>query len=152
MVAQKKIEVGEAIRVSGVWRFYLNGKLVREEKNLVVTSGLGLIASLLANEQTNACSVHIAWGTGETAAVAGNTVLESETGRKAATTRTRTGAVLKLRAFLITTEGNGTWTEFGVFFAGTDAAGSGTLFNRILPTGGVTKTLGDTLTVEVESC
>ena len=140
----------EAITVTGIWSFYLNGKLVKREKNLVVTTGLGLIASLMANDQTNDCSVHLAWGTGTTAAAAGDTTLEIEEDRKAITTRRSSGAVLEIRTFLLTTEGNGDWTEFGIFFVGTDDADSGTLLNRILPVGGVSKTILDTLTVEVE--
>jgi len=139
----------ESIRIIGEWLFYLDGVLVKQEKNLIVNAGLNYLASLLANENTNNISIYLAYGTGTTAAAAGDVKLQTEGGRKIVSTKTRSGVVAKLRTFLITTEGIGTWTEFGIFMAGTSAADSGTLLNRILPTGGIAKTASTVLTIEV---
>lgn len=141
--------MNEDLKVYGEWLFYENGRLIKKEKNLIVTAGLNYLASLLTAENTNAMSIHLAYGTGTTAAAAGDVKLETEGGRKAVTTKARSGAIAKLRTFLITTEAIGTWTEFGIFLAGTDAADSGTLLNRILPTGGINKTANTVLTIEV---
>ena len=139
----------DSIKVTGEWLFYLDGVMVKREKNLIVGAGLNYLASLLVNENTNDMSIYLAYGTGNTPAAAGDTKLQTEGGRKIVSTKTRSGAVAKLRTFFITTEANGTWTEFGIFLAGTTVADSGTLLNRILPTGGIAKTASTVLTIEV---
>ena len=139
----------DKISVTGEWLFYLDGVLVKREKNLIVGVGLNYLASLLVNENTNDMAVYLAYGTGTTAAANGDIKLEIESGRKIVSTKSRSGAMAKLRTFFITTEANGTWTEFGIFLAGTTVADSGTLLNRILPTGGIAKTASTVLTIEV---
>lgn len=138
----------DKIKISGEWSFYANGKLICKEKNLIVASGLNYLAGLLINETTNDIPIYLAYGTGTTAAASGDSKLETEGGRKIITSATRAGAVAKLRTFFITTEAIGTWTEFGIFLSGTTATDSGVLLNRILPTGGISKTAVTVLTVE----
>ena len=132
------------------WRWIYEDGTVIEEENYLPNSGLAILAALICGEQTNSCSWHIAWGTGTTAAVAADATLEVESGRKAKTSLWRESYTVKVRVFLLTTEGNGTWTEWGLFIAGTDAADSGELVSRVLPAGGVTKTNSQVLTVEID--
>jgi hypothetical protein len=148
-VSSIKTEKEEAIRISGEWLFYLDKKLILKDKNLLVTSGLNYLASLLVNEKSNDMSVYLAYGTGVTPAADGDTTLGSESGRKIVSTKTRSGATALIRSFFLASEANGTWSEFGLFLAGTEGLNSGTLLNRILPIGGILKSASTVLTIEV---
>ena len=129
--------------------FYLDGVLVKREKNLIVGVGLNYLASLLVNENTKRYGVYLGLRYGQHSGCKRGYKAEIESGRKIVSTKSRSGAMAKLRTFFITTEANGTWTEFGIFLAGTTVADSGTLLNRILPTGGIAKTASTVLTIEV---
>lgn len=144
------LRLKEDVRFKGTWRFIFDDGTIIEEENLITTSGLGILAALICGDQDNSCSFVLGWGTGVTAAAAGDTSLETESSRKQVTTKTRSSSTVILSTFLYSTEANGTWTEFGVYVAGTLIAGTGTLLNRILPVGGVTKTAGTNLTVEID--
>lgn len=139
----------DTVKVTGEWLFYLDGKLVRREKNLLVQVGLNYLASWLANETTNDVPVHLALGTGTTAPAASDTKLESEQLRKDVSSITRQANIVRFRTFFLASEANSTWTECGVFLAGTNNANSGTLLNRITPTGGISKSGNTVLTIEV---
>lgn len=147
---RKKLK--DKIKIKGEWIFTLDDgtkKIEKFEKNLLVQSGLNFLAALLINEETNAMSIYCAYGTGTTAAASGDTTLEAEGGRLAITSKSRLANVAKLRTFFTTAQANGTWTEWGIFLAGTSQADSGTLLNRVLPSGGIAKTSSTVLTVEV---
>jgi len=144
----------ENIGVSGTWLFAWRGKdgnilESREEHNLITQSGLNSLASLFIGELAQSSAIYLALGTGETAAASGDKKLEAEGYRKILTSKTRELNEVRLRFFLTTTEANGEWSEMGVFLAGTDIKDSGTMLNRILPTGGIRKASNQTLTVEV---
>lgn len=139
----------EGIKVKGEWLFYLDGKLVKQEKNLITQAGLNYLASLLIAENTNDMSIHLALGTGTTPPAATDTKLVAEGLRKAVSAKTRQANMVRLRTYFLPNEANGTWTEFGIFLAGTDVTNTGTLLNRITPSGGISKASNTTLTVEV---
>jgi hypothetical protein len=139
----------ETIKVTGEWLFYLDGQLVKQEKNLIVQAGLNFLASLLINETTNSIPFHLALGTGTTAPAATDTKLVNETLRKEVSAKTRSANMVRLRTFFLSGEANSTHYEFGIFLAGTATKDSGTLLNRITPTGGISKTSQQVLTVEV---
>jgi len=140
----------EAVKVSGEWLFYLDGKLIKREKNLLVQAGLNFLAALLINEQTNSIPFHLALGTGTTAPAATDTKLVAEEVRKLVSAKTRQANMVRLRTFFTSQEANNpAWTEFGIFLAGTSNKDSGTLLNRITPAGGISKTAQQVLTVEV---
>jgi len=143
--------INEAIHVTGEWLFYLDGQLIRREKNLIVQSGLNFLAQLLIREngQTNDIPIHLSLGTGTTAPAAGDTKLVAEGLRKQVSAKTRQANMVRLRTYFLPNEANSTWYEFGIFLAGTDAANTGTLLNRIVPSGGISKASNQTLTVEV---
>jgi hypothetical protein len=135
------------------WRWIYEDGTVIEQNNYLPNSGLAILAALICGEQTNSCSWHIARGTGTTAAAAGDTTLEAEDNRKAKALMWREGYTVKVRAYLLSSEAIGTWTEWGLFVAGTDMVNSGQLVSRILPVGGVTKTggsPGQVMTAEID--
>jgi len=138
----------DGVKVKGEWLFYLDGQLVKREKNLITQSGLNFLAALLIGEQVNNIPFHLALGTGTTAPAATDTKLVAEGLRKQIAAKTRQANMVRLRTFFLLNEANGAWTEFGIFLAGTDARDSGVLLNRIVPTGGISKASNQVLTVE----
>lgn len=143
-----KMKTKEVVKVSGEWLFYLDGQLAKQEKNLIVQAGLNYLASLLIAENPNTMSIHLAMGTGTTTPAATDTKLVAEGLRKVVSAKTRQANMIRLRTFFLSSEANGTWTEFGIFLAGTDQKDSGTLLNRIVPTGGISKASNQVLTIE----
>jgi hypothetical protein len=141
--------VDEGIKVFGEWLFYLDGLLVRREKNLIVQSGLNFLAALLIGEQASDVPVHLALGMGTAAPLAGDTKLVAESLRKRVSAKTRQANMVRFRTYFLPIEANQTWQEFGIFLAGTDVPNTGTLLNRVVPSGGISKASNQTLTVEV---
>lgn len=144
-----KVLANKTVKVTGEWLFFLNNKLVRQEKNLLVQCGLNFLAKLLIREddQTNDIPFHLALGTGTTAAAAGNTKLEVEKLRKVVSAKTRQVNLVRLRTYFLASEANQDWQEFGIFLAGTDEKDTGTLLNRLVSP--VSKTSQQALTIEV---
>ncbi len=138
----------ETAKLYGEWLFYLDGKLVKREKNLLVQAGLNFLAAILANQRTNDVPVHCLLGTGTTAPAATDTKLQNEVLRKAVSAKQVQANLIRFRTFWLANEANGTWTEFGLAFAGTDQKDSGVLFSRLVPTGGLSKTSNTVLTIE----
>jgi hypothetical protein len=134
------------LKVTGEWYFYENGILIKQEKNLIVQSGLSFLAALFIAEQQNDIPFHLAIGTGTNAAASGDTKLQAEAFRKAVSAKQRQGSMVRLRTFLLNNECNGNFNEFAIFIAGTDAADSGTMFNRLVTP--VSKTQNTVLTIE----
>jgi len=141
---------GEALRfrVRGHLRLELRGpdgalKAVREGHNLVVTAGLNAIKDRLLNPSTTtAVFGYVAIGTGATAEAAGDTALQTEAARAAATyTAGGTGVCTFERTFAAGV-GTGAITEAGIF----NDATTGTMFNR-KTFSAVNKAAGDTLKV-----
>ena len=112
----------ENLKVTGAVSVVVTGKdgVVkdrREIKNLVVTGGKEFIAARMVGTPTEMS--HMAVGAGTTAAVVGNTALESELGRVALASDTATGAVVTYTASFPPATGTGAVTEAGIFNAGT---------------------------------
>ncbi len=102
-----------------------NLKETQEIKNVVVTVGLGYIASRMKDATATAMS-HMAIGSNNTAAAAGNTALGTELGRVALTSTTvSTNTVQYIGDFPAGT-GTGAVVEAGVL----NASSSGTLLCR----------------------
>ncbi len=101
--------------------------------NLVVSAGKVLVADLLLDVEDVGLTYH-AIGTGSTAPAAGDTALDTETARKAWTSKGRTGAVLTYTVFYLASECSYSITEVGVFGSATASgtADSGVLFARLL--------------------
>jgi len=122
-----------------------DGSVKQEQtvKNLVVTSGLSFIASRMKDATATVMS-HMAIGTGNTAAAAGNTGLGTEVARVALTSTTVTAnAVAYVATFPAGTPATlSAITEAGIFNAGS----SGTMLCRtVFAT--VNKDVNDTMSI-----
>jgi hypothetical protein len=115
----------------------------QEVKNLVVTTGLGFIASRMKDATATAMS-HMAIGTGNAAALAANTTLGTESARVALTSTTPTGAaVAYVATFPAGTPASLTAiTEAGIF----NASSAGTMLCRTVFSV-VNKDVGDTMSI-----
>ncbi len=139
----------DGIKVKGEWLFWLDGKLVYQGENLVTQSGLNYQAGLFVGEVPADVPIHLAMGTGTNKALLTDTKLQTEGFRKAISSKTQQDNQVRVRTFLLAIEANGEWTEFGLFFSGTDMPDSGQLFDRIVQPAGIRKFQNQTLTVEV---
>ncbi len=115
----------------------------QEVKNLVVTAGLGFIASRMAGTSAAVMS-HMAIGTTNTAAAAGNTTLAAESARVAlASTTVTASAVAYVATFPAGTPASLTAiTEAGLF----NASSAGTMLCRTVFSV-VNKDAGDTMSI-----
>jgi hypothetical protein len=114
----------------------------RSEKNLVVTAGLGFIASRMKDATADAMT-HMAVGSGSTAAAAGDTDLGSILGsREALDSSTVSGATITYISSFEAGDGTGAITEAGIF----NAASSGTMLCRTVFST-VNKASDDTMTI-----
>lgn len=120
-----------------------NGELKQNETvdNLVVTAGLGYIASRMKDATATAMS-HMALGSGTAAAAAGNTALGTELGRVALTSTTVTGSQIQYVATFGAGTATGAVTEAGIFNAGS----GGTMMCRTVFSV-VNKDAGDTMSI-----
>jgi hypothetical protein len=118
-------------------------KQEQEIKNLVVTAGLGFIASRMAGTAANVMS-HMAIGTNSTAALAANTTLGTESARVALTSTTPTGAAV---AYVATFPAGTPATLTGIQEAGIfNDSSAGTMLCRTV-FAIVNKDVGDTMSI-----
>ena len=103
----------------------LNGEVVQEVDNLVVTAGKGFVASRMAGTSANVMS-HMAIGTGSTAASASDTALGSEAARTALTSANVSGAVVTYVDTFAAGTGTGAITEAAIL----NASSGGTMLCR----------------------
>ena len=112
------------------------GHLIHENTvhNLIVTRGLGLVCDALADITTGI--THCAIGSSTSTPAIGNTTLGTEVARKAATTRTRSGAVLTISTFFTAAESTYAIEEVGLFGTSdaSTSADSGAMFTHYLQT------------------
>jgi len=83
--------LNDGLKLTGKLTIAINDEIVQEVPNLVVTAGKGYVASRMKDTSATAMS-HMAIGSGNTAAAAGNTALESELARTGLTSTTVSGA------------------------------------------------------------
>lgn len=104
-----------------------DGKIKEERNinNLVVTSGLGFIASRMKDTTDDAMG-YMAIGTGTTAAAAGDTGLASELDRNALSSTTVAGNQIEYVSTWLAGDGTGAVTEAGIF----NDASAGTMLAR----------------------
>lgn len=136
----------EFIKATGRLRITLTGPdgKVKEDrvfKNLVVTVGLGFIASRMVAASANVMS-HMALGTNATAPSLANTALGAEAARAALTSAGAAGAVATYVGTFGPGVGTGAITEAGIFNAGV----AGDMLSRtVFPV--VNKQAGDTMAI-----
>ena len=120
----------ENLKASGSLRVVVTGAdgKVKEEhqfKNLVVTLGKNFVASRMVGTASAVMS-HMAVGSNNTAAAAGDTALGAELGRVALTTGTATTNVVTYTATFAAGTGTGAIVEAGIF----NASSAGTMLCR----------------------
>lgn len=123
-----------------------------EDKNMIVTSGLTLIANNFAETAPDNVPKlnYTALGTASTAVSAGQTKLVTEYYRREVASSSNSAAILYLTAYYDATETSGLFKEAGVFADATGTADSGVLFSRTLLNAGagINKTTSQTLTLD----
>lgn len=115
--------IKENLKLKGHVSLVLRGadgsvKQNQEIRNLVVDSGLSVLASRLVGT-TDAVMSHMAVGSGNVAAAAGDTALGGELGRVALTSGLASGNVVSYVATFGAGVGTGAVTEAGIFNDGT---------------------------------
>ena len=108
-------QIQDNLKMKGRLQVSLNGEVVRDIDNLVVTAGKNYVADRMKNNSS--VMSHMAIGTGSTAAAAANTTLGSEADRNALTSTTVTDNAVAYVASFAAGEGTGAITEAGLFNA-----------------------------------
>ena len=132
------------LKLTGHVTVEINGKVVQEIPNLVVTAGKEHVVSRL-NDASDSVMTHMAVGTGSTAAAAGDTTLGTESARVALTSSTVSGATITYVATFPAGTPN-TLTalnEAGIF----NASSGGTMFCRTVFAGVVNKDTSDAMAI-----
>ena len=83
--------INDDLKLKGKLAISINGEVVQEVDNLVVTAGKGYVASRMKDATATAMS-HMAIGSGSTAAAASDTALGNELGRVSLTSTTVSAA------------------------------------------------------------
>lgn len=117
--------INDQLQLKGHLAITLNGELVRDIDNLVVTAGKGYVASRIKDATATAMS-HMAIGSGTGAAAAGNTALGTELGRVSLTSTNVSAAVVTYVGTFAAGTGTGAVTEAGIL----NASSSGTMLAR----------------------
>ena len=135
--------LNDKLSLTGALTISVNGEVVRDIKNLVVTTGKALVAQNLQGGTVDPVT-HMAVGTGTTAAAAGNTALESELDRNSLTTSggIQSGAEVLFESTWLPGDGTGAITEAGLFTA---ATGGIMLARTVFPV--VNKGADDTISI-----
>lgn len=140
------MNTNETIKATGRLNIQIIGPdgLVKDEQtvdNLVVTTGLGFIASRMKDATATAMS-HMAIGSGTAPAAANNTALGTELGRVALASSTVTANAIAYSATFGPSVGTGAVTEAGLF----NASSAGTMLCRTVFSV-VNKEAGDTMVI-----
>ena len=108
--------LNDDLTLKGHLSISINGEVVSEVPNLVVSAGKNFVASRMKDSTTNAMS-HMAIGTGSTSPAAGNTALGAQAHREALTSTTVSSNVVTYTATFSAGDGTGAITEAGLFNA-----------------------------------
>ena len=117
--------VDDLFNLKGRVSIELNGQIVQEIDNLVVTAGKVFVASRMKDASATAMS-HMAVGTNATAAAAGDTALGTESARVTLTSTTASTNTIVYVATFPAGTGTAALTEAGIL----NASSSGTLLCR----------------------
>ena len=115
----------DSLKMTGHLAIAINGEVVQEVPNLVVTAGKGYVASRMKDTSLGSMS-HMAIGTGTSAAAAGNTALGSEADRNSLTSTTVSAGTVTYIATFGAGEGTGAITEAALL----NASSGGTMLCR----------------------
>ena len=117
--------INDDLKLKGKLAISINGEVVQEVDNLVVTAGKGYVASRIKDATATAMS-HMEIGSGSTAAAASDTALGSALGRVSLTSTSVSSAVVTYVATFGAGTGTGAVTEAGLF----NASSGGTMLCR----------------------
>ena len=117
--------INDNLKLKGKLAIAINGDVVQEVDNLVVTAGKGYVASRMKDATATAMS-HMAIGSGSTAAAASDTALGNQLGRVSLTSTSVSSAVVTYVATFGAGTGTGAVTEAGLF----NASSGGTMLCR----------------------
>jgi len=117
--------LNDDLKLTGKLTIAINGETVKEVPNLVVTAGKGYVASRMKDTSATAMS-HMAIGSGNTAAAAGQTALVSELARTGLTSTTVSGADIVYVDTFAAGTGTGAVTEAAIL----NASSGGTMLCR----------------------
>ena len=131
----------ENLVMTGRLAIALNGEVIKEVPNLVVSAGKDYVASRMKDTTKDAMS-HMALGSGSTSPAAGDTALGSELGRNALTSSTVSSNEITYVATFAAGESTGAVTEAGLF----NAASGGDMLCRTT-FGVINKAASDSMTV-----
>ena len=117
--------INDGFNITGRLQVELNGEVVRDIDNLVVTAGKGFVAASMLKTTSNspAAMTHMAIGSNTTNPAAGDTALGTELGRVTLTSAAVSGAVVTYIATFPAGTGTGAVVEAGIL----NASSSGTL-------------------------
>lgn len=107
----------EILKMRGKLTIELNGEVVQEIDNLVVTAGKNFVASRMVGTASAVMS-HMGIGTTNTAAAAGDTALGAEAARVAVSGASAAANVVTYSATFPAGTGTGAIVEAGLFNAG----------------------------------
>tara|TARA_Y100000814_G_C12187679_1_gene353595 strand:+ start:30 stop:455 length:426 start_codon:yes stop_codon:yes gene_type:complete len=133
--------ISDDLKMTGRLIIEINDEVVQEVDNLVVTAGKNYVASRIKDASATAMS-HMAVGTNNTAAAAGQTALSSETARVALTSTTVSTNTVTYAATFGAGTGTGALVEAGIL----NASSGGTMLCRTVYTT-VNKGSSDSMTV-----
>lgn len=131
----------ENLVMTGRLAIAINGEVVKEVPNLVVTAGKEYVASRMKDTTKDAMS-HMAVGSGSTSAAAGDTALGSELDRQALTSTTVSSNEITYVATFGAGDGTGAIAEAGLF----NAASAGDMLCRTT-FGVINKAASDSMTI-----
>ena len=117
-------KIQDNLKMKGHLQVSLNGEVVRDIDNLVVTAGKNYVADRMKNNST--VMSHMAVGSGTTAAAAGQTALGTELGRVSLTSTTVSSNVVTYVATFAAGTCTGAVTEAGIL----NASSNGTMLCR----------------------
>ena len=117
--------INDGLKMTGAVAIALNGEVVQEIPNLVVTVGKNFVASRM-KDTTKAAMTHMAIGTNNTTAAVGQTALSAEVTRGALTSTTVSNNTIAYVETFAAGTGTGAIVEAGVF----NASSSGDMLCR----------------------
>jgi hypothetical protein len=117
--------INDGLKMTGAVAIALNGEVVQEIPNLVVTAGKNFVASRM-KDTTKAAMTHMAIGTNNTTAAVGQTALSAEVARGALTSTTVSNNTIAYVETFAAGTGTGAIVEAGVF----NASSSGDMLCR----------------------
>ena len=117
--------INDGLKMTGAVAIALNGEVVQEIPNLVVTVGKNFVASRM-KDTTKAAMTHMAIGTNSTTAAVGQTALSAEVARGALTSTTVSNNTIAYVETFAAGTGTGAIVEAGVF----NASSSGDMLCR----------------------